>query len=185
MAGALAYSALVPLQPSGSLLRLHIGLLALSVFFACLPDVDMLFSLIFTGSIGTWHWGITHTLGFALSMAALSLLVVAPQRRLRIAALVFTATFSHVVIDWFTGPEAGWLPSLGLKGISPFYNEAISMPVTLFQGIQHRDGWTGWFSAENLSVALHELILFTPPTLLAFHVKYKKANLTEQAWNHH
>jgi len=137
-------------------------------FAACTPDLDILLSLIFTGSTTAWHSGPTHTLGFA-ALVGLSVWLALGTRnpsRSALAWAVGLATASHVLVDFLTGPQVGWYRSFGVPALWPWIAERLTSPFTLFRGVRH-GGIAIWFTAHNMTTAAIELTFGVPLALLS------------------
>jgi membrane-bound metal-dependent hydrolase YbcI (DUF457 family) len=140
---------------------LGLSALLLSAVAANLPDLDMLVSLSLFSDHTLLHGGTTHSFAFAGLVAVLLWLIgrkrgVSPE----IAVFGFFLVTSHVVVDWFTGPQWGLHPSHGLAPFWPFSDKPLQMPVTLFKGVIHGDLLPG-----ALFTGLWELIILGPPTV--------------------
>lgn len=142
-------------------------LLFLAALLANLPDVDMLWSLLAAGDHRVHHGGPTHSVTFAVLVALLVRFLPGPEPMSRsgYAVLAGLLVLSHVVVDALTGPTMGFLPSHGVVAFWPFSDNRVACPVTLFQGVNHRDLWPG-----ALIVAAWELVLLGPAVVvLAMH----------------
>lgn len=125
------------------------------IIFACLPDIDLLYSYLLTGSVIALHFGITHTILFAI-MVALMVRLLSGGSILKRTLLIFMLIFSHVIIDGLTGPERGFTESVGIKALAPFFNWALVSPFTLFKGVVHAE----WFGYENMKTVLIDMLFF-------------------------
>lgn len=164
----LACVALVDLALPGRLSRpLTAAALGCAVA-ACLPDLDIAASLLFTGSPMAWHSGPTHTVAFAVLVG----LVAARMLRGRpdgsaMALSLGLATGSHVLVDFLTGPNWGWHRSFGVPALWPWIMERLTSPFTVFRGVKH-GSIAIWFSAHNLTTAAAELIFAAPVVALCW-----------------
>jgi hypothetical protein len=82
---------------------------------------------------------------------------------------------SHVVVDWFTGPELGMHTSHGLALFWPFSDTPFQVPLTLFKGVNHGDLLPG-----ALFTAFWEFIVLGPITGLAILLIRKKITSIRQ-----
>jgi membrane-bound metal-dependent hydrolase YbcI (DUF457 family) len=148
-------------------------LLAGCVAFAIAPDLDFLPGIA-AGQPALYHQGVSHSLavGLGLSLVAALLLGRGAARRLRIAALLFAAYASHLVLDLF-GPDER-LP-IGIPLLWPLSDASFISPVTLLPGIHHAsvtstgtEQWLGsvlsWVNVKAIAV---ELVVAAPLLLLA------------------
>jgi len=138
----------------------------LAAVLACLPDMDIAFSLVLTGTPTALHSGGTHSLFFAVAMgiAVWAIDRVRPGRQAW-GLLSFSVVFSHVVIDLLTGPKIGPYGSFGVPFFWPFDDGRYTTPFTIFQGVQH-GGLAVWFNARNMLTMFVEGVLFIPVALL-------------------
>lgn len=113
--------------------------LAGCVFLACLPDIDIIFSLLVTGSLTALHFTFTHTAFFAMAVALVALMLAGRNA----AALVFLLVLSHVIVDGLTGPVLGFSNAVGIAAFAPLNSTILVSPVTLFRGVYHAQ-WISW-----------------------------------------
>lgn len=138
-----------------------------AMFLACLPDIDLIYSYLWTGRAADLHFGITHTIFFA-ALVALLFRALSSFSITKYTGLVFALVLSHVVIDGLTGPSVGHSDAVGIKALAPFSDDILVSPVTLFRGVSHTD----WFTYENFKTVLNDLF-FVPFAFLFFlGVKY-------------
>ena len=87
---------------------------ALFVLLANLPDLDLVVGWIFKGDPNAWHHTWSHTIPVSLLTAMLAARVCPlPGGWLASARVFFLLIGSHLLIDYFTGPELGARPALG------------------------------------------------------------------------
>ncbi|HVJ13953.1 MAG TPA: metal-dependent hydrolase [Polyangiaceae bacterium] len=147
---------------------------------ACLPDLDLVPSHLLTGNLARLHSGPTHSLGFAVLAAAVAYAVLWRSRhRLDLALVVALSVASHALIDLFTGPHLGASRSYGVPLLWPLVTDRLALPLTLFMGVKH-GSVSIWFTWVNLRVALLEVLMFVPPSLLALLLSRKRAALAGQ-----
>jgi membrane-bound metal-dependent hydrolase YbcI (DUF457 family) len=131
----------------------------------CAPDLDIVVSLLLTGSPKLLHSGPSHSFAFALLAFGIGYgLASRTKQPFDWAFLVGLGVASHVVVDWLTGPRPGLNPSWGLAVAWPLDDKRYGLPVTLFRGVKH-GGFSILFSARNLKTALFELVIFLPLTV--------------------
>lgn len=136
-------------------------ILILAVFFACLPDIDLLYSYLLTGDITTYHFGVTHTIFFPLLVMSLCLFRFDKV----ISFWIFLLVLSHVIVDAFTGDAIGMNHAGNIKLFLPFSEVNLSAPITLFQGVNHES----WLSQANINNAFLDCMVYLP---LAFVFAY-------------
>ncbi|WP_317931313.1 metal-dependent hydrolase [Halioxenophilus sp. WMMB6] len=129
--------------------------LAAAALLACLPDFDLLVSLLCTGDIRTWHFGISHSYLFALVTA----LVCRSWLPYDKCWWVFGLVASHVLIDSLTGAELGWHSAVEIHPWWPLPVGALQAPVTLFYGVYHGN----WLAPYNMQVVSGDLLAFALP----------------------
>jgi membrane-bound metal-dependent hydrolase YbcI (DUF457 family) len=178
--GISTYCVMVSALPAARRLPIGPRALLLAALAANIPDLDMLISLLLLSDHKLLHGGITHSFAFA-GMVAILVWMVGRWRGLSttVAIISFFLVASHVVVDWFTGPQWGLHPSHGLALFWPVSDTPIRMPLTLFKGVIHGDLFPG-----ALYTALWELMLLGPVTgMLFFKMKKTISNrqlLTEE-----
>jgi inner membrane protein len=103
------------------------------IVLANLPDIDLLPTLL---GFPIRHGVYTHNLVFAFLVG----IIVGSweKRRFSFGFLTFLLVFSHLVIDFMTGPHLGFLKSEGIPWSYPFYGERLSSPVTIFLGVRYK-----------------------------------------------
>lgn len=145
---------------SGYLLLPRIGFkvnfypyLMFAIVLACIPDIDLLYSFLLTGSVSTLHFGITHSVFFACSLGLIAW-ILGKQANNSYGLLVFFLVLSHVVIDGFTGPVKGFNSTVGLQPWLPFNDVVLVSPVTLFQGVEHKH----WLSITNVRTLIKDML---------------------------
>ena len=150
---------------------LSIGLkpMLLAAVAANIPDLDMLVSLLLLSDHKLLHGGITHSFVFAGAVALLLWWFIRRRESaVGIAIVGFVLVSSHVIVDWFTGPQWGLYPSHGLAALWPIEDNPIQMPVSLFKGVEHGNLYPG-----ALYTALWELVLLGPVTAVLMLMTYK------------
>lgn len=138
-----------------------------AMFFACLPDIDLIYSYLLTGRVTDLHFGITHTFFFA-AVVALLLKMLPSFSITKYSGLVFVLVLSHVVIDGLTGTLIGYSEAGGIKALAPFNDDVLVSPVTVFRGVSHAE----WFTSENFKTVLSDLFFVPFAFLFFFSVKY-------------
>jgi inner membrane protein len=132
---------------------------------ANLADFDFIVSWIFKGDPNVWHHAWSHGIFAAAVMTLLAVCVFRlPGGRLASTPVFFALIGSHVVIDFFTGPDLGFKPAWPIPLLAPFSPAEFRAPVTLFPGIEHRHGGD-ILSLHNAFCALYESALFAPLAL--------------------
>lgn len=129
-----------------------------SILFACLPDLDLLYSYFLTGDATRLHFRHTHTLMFSV----LTGMAVWWMTNTKLAVVATLLVLSHVVVDGLTGPEIGFFDTPGVPAFLPFSRVPVSFPLTLFHGVEHND----WFSRTNIINAVYDILIYAP--ILAF-----------------
>jgi membrane-bound metal-dependent hydrolase YbcI (DUF457 family) len=119
-----------------------------------LPDLDLLTEA---------HSGWTHSLGAAGLVAGIAA-ALGRRRRAALAAAVFAAYASHVLLDWVSRDEA--VP-IGIMALWPFSVEYWHAPVDLFLATERRY-WLSGFWTHNALAGLVELLWLGPPAALLF-----------------
>lgn len=144
--------------------RLSVPLLVAAMFLANAPDLDLLVGPFIGEHHHYFHGQVTHSVMFAL-FAGLLFWIAGKMRRSDadknrfFAALVGFGLFSHVLVDWLTGPDPGWNPSFGIWLLWPFMNERIHAPLTLFLG-PHHGSMDVFLSLHNVWVMVREVMIF-------------------------
>lgn len=134
-----------------------------AVFLANAPDLDLLVGPMIGEHHHYFHGQMTHSICFALLSGLLfwgvaKLTGVSAEKGKAMGIMVSATLMSHVIVDWFTGPNPGLNPSFGTVILWPFNMERIHSPVTLFLGPHHAS------LAELLS--LHNIWVMTSETLI-------------------
>ncbi|MFT4939426.1 MAG: inner membrane protein [Paraglaciecola sp.] len=135
-----------------------------AAFLANVPDLDLLVGPVLGEHPHYLHGQMTHSLSFAVFVGvffglAAKLSKVDAKPSLVWALCGFCGILSHVLIDWFTGPNPGVNPSFGTMILWPFSEERIQASVTVFLGPEHAS-LDELFSLHNLWVMTRELIVF-------------------------
>jgi len=169
--GISTYCLVAAVMPAKSRVPCSLKALVLAGAAANIPDLDMLVSLMFFSDHKILHGGITHSFAFAGLVAVLVWLL---GRRRNVPPVIGLTSFflvaSHVVVDWFTGPEWGLHPSHGLAPFWPFIDTRLVMPLTLFKGVEHANLLPG-----ALYTALWEMLLLGPLTAILVVVTKRNA----------
>lgn len=155
------------------------------MFFANAPDLDIVFSAIFSDNHLKYHGQQTHSPAymFIFSVLVAYVLIKRPLVTLTqyslgmkdyftVLYLVFVPLLSHSILDFFTGPNRGLNSSFGTPIFSPFDSERVSSPVTLFIGPRH-DTADRFFDWYNAWVVFSELLIFIPITILILLISKK------------
>lgn len=104
-----------------------------AILGACLSDLDFLPGLLL-GQGGRFHHGIAHSIGFVLTFSLLVWFgIVLFQKSpdiLKVGALIFSLTFSHLVLDYLTEAPKGF-PLLW-----PFSESPFSSPWPIFPRVE-------------------------------------------------
>jgi hypothetical protein len=134
------------------------------VCLANAPDLDLLVGPLIGEHHHYLHGQVTHSIAFAVVsglLVWLGLRLVKTEHKYSqlIGALVFSGLISHVIVDWFTGPNPGWNPSFGIVVLWPFVSERLQSPFTLFLG-PHHGSMTEFLSLHNVWVMVSELLIF-------------------------
>jgi membrane-bound metal-dependent hydrolase YbcI (DUF457 family) len=135
-----------------------------AAFIANVPDLDLLIGPILGEHPHYLHGQMTHSISFAVFVGiffglAAKLSKVDAKHCIVWALCGFSGILSHVLIDWYTGPNPGVNPSFGTMIMWPFSEERIQASVTLFLGPEHAS-LKELFSLHNLWVMTRELIVF-------------------------
>jgi membrane-bound metal-dependent hydrolase YbcI (DUF457 family) len=150
-AGYLAYEALRPAGPH------RLDLLAGAVVLANAPDLDFVPGLVL-GQPDAFHRGVTHTLGAAMVMTAVTWLLARWRRAERPGwwdCLAAVAYGSHLLVDWMTVDA---VPPVGIQMLWPLSDAWLHAPVNLLgEVIIDRSGRTAFVRS-----------LLTPTALLAW-----------------
>lgn len=142
---------------------LSVGAVFAAVFLANAPDLDLLVGPMLGKHHHYLHGQLTHSIVFALlcglAFWLIARLVGVEETKGRAAAIMVSVTLlSHVIVDWFTGPNPGINPSFGTVILWPFNMERIHAPITLFLGPNHA-------SMDEL-LSLHNVWVMTRETLI-------------------
>lgn len=148
----------------------HLRKLALFVVLANLPDCDFIFGWISSGEPNIFHRQWTHSFFFV----AISALIVARIWKIYPSlwatwGIYFSVIGSHLVIDFFTGPELGMITRYGQPLLWPATKLAFSSPLALVVGPEHK-GLQELFSIHNILAACYEFLIFGLPALLIFRL---------------
>jgi len=132
---------------SGALLARPAGWTSLAIYAlaGALPDIDFLLPI--------RHRGPTHSVGAALLVLAVTLLVTS---RLRLAIAVSAAYASHVLLDWLGADSS---TPRGLMALWPLSSSYYISGVDLFNSVDRRYWMSGFWARNALSVARELLIL--------------------------
>lgn len=141
---------------------MNLGVLLLAALVANIPDMDMLISMLIYGDHRILHGGITHTLFFACAGGLMMwLLANSSINRVELTMATALVLFSHVLVDFFTGPVIGFNPSHGVMLLWPFDGARMVSPVTIFRGVEHSNILPG-----ALLTAAWEFVLLLPITVM-------------------
>ncbi|MGB3976791.1 MAG: DPP IV N-terminal domain-containing protein [bacterium] len=141
-------------KPSDAIAPKHIIGAVSAIILANLSDADLLATLI---SRSYLHHQLSHTLLFALSIAAVSALIapIFGMKRTRVFTLTFLLAGSHIFIDFLTGDRT--YPK-GCMLFWPLSNRYFISPIPIFQDI-----WRGStvliFGFNNFYAAVRELAI--------------------------
>lgn len=129
---------------------------------ANLPDIDYIAGFILASDPNRYHYGATHSLIFPIVSGLIACAFFLKSIILFDRWIILSATiFSHILIDFLTGPIQGGYPSYGLQLLWPLSTMRNAAPVTIFQGPHHQT-MNDLFSAFNLWVVVKEVLIFTP-----------------------
>ncbi|MEP0357644.1 metal-dependent hydrolase [Paraglaciecola sp.] len=133
-------------------------------FLANVPDLDLLVGPMLGKHHHFLHGQMTHSISFSVMWGLLMWLgakvIGADGVKCKTAFIFgFAGIFSHVVVDWFTGPNPGVHPSFGTMILWPFSWERIHAPFTLFLG-PHHGSLEEFLSLHNLWVMVREFLIF-------------------------
>ena len=148
------------------LLRRHWRLILLFAILGNLPDFDFLLGWLTTGDPNEYHHGWTHSLSVTAVAAFLVALIV--KIRPTIAAnwlWFFAAIGSHILIDFFTGPELGLVRGYGMPLLWPFSIASFQGPISLVVGPKHHE-MSHLLSLHNWIWGLYEAAVFGTILLL-------------------
>ena len=120
---------------------------------SCAPDLDLL--------VGR-HSAESHSVG-AVVVAGMTVLCV--LRSSHVAGAAALAYASHLLFDWLGHDTA---PPLGIMALWPFSEDYFQAPVKLLPAVV-RDIWAPGFWHSTWRMVLHEMVLFGPPAMLAWH----------------
>jgi inner membrane protein len=144
----------------GEFLRRHWRPVLLFVILANLPDVDFILGWLTTGNAHAFHHQWTHSFTVAAGAALLAALAFKIRPSFTANWLwYFAVTGSHLLIDFFAGPELGWHRSYAMPLLWPFSNEQFSSPISLLIGARHRDA-SQLLSLSNWAAAAWEVLVF-------------------------
>ena len=152
---------------------ISIGAVFFAVFLANAPDLDLLVGPLIGEHHHYLHGQMTHSVAFALICGGgfwlIARLAKIEESKGRAMAVMVAATLmSHVVVDWFTGPNPGVNPSFGTVILWPFSMERIHAPVTVFLGPNHAS-MTELLSLHNVWVMIRETLIFGGFALLLWY----------------
>jgi membrane-bound metal-dependent hydrolase YbcI (DUF457 family) len=123
-----------------------------------LPDLDVLFALIF-GDMERYHNNFSHSLFFGLAVALICASLIFWKYRSHFWLWFVVSLISydlHVVMDYFTGER-------GVMLLWPLIEARFSSPIKLFIGVQ----WgQGFFTIWHLWTILTETLFFITVYLL-------------------
>lgn len=164
MASAISHPA-VPLAIAVALgpTRVPPALTAAACVASALPDIDSVgfaFGIPYGNPLG--HRGLTHSLFFALVLAAACVPLASRLNASRVAvfAVVFASAASHGLLDAMT------TGGLGVAFLAPFSNERFFLPWRVIR--VSPIGVVTFFTARGLRVLASELLwIWTPCALLA------------------
>jgi inner membrane protein len=148
-------------------------LLFFGIVASVLPDLDVLafkFGIPYASVIG--HRGLTHSILFALVLAALGLFAYRTFRasRLKTFAFLFVVTISHAILDAFTNG------GLGVALLWPLSTERFFAP---WRVIQVSPIGAHFFSARGSKVILSELFwVWLPCVMLYAGLLFARRTLT-------
>jgi inner membrane protein len=152
--------------------RQHWRLLALFAILAYLPDGDFILGWLTTGDPNAYHHGWTHSISVAAGAALLTALVIKIRPGFAVNWLwYFAAVGSHLVIDFFTGPELGMQRAYGMPLLWPFSAEIFQSPISLVVGPKHHEV-VHLFSLHNWVWGAYEAAIFG--TILLLTIKLRK-----------
>ncbi|HWP91069.1 MAG TPA: metal-dependent hydrolase [Thermodesulfobacteriota bacterium] len=179
LAGLAVYGLLSPRNS-----RIQLSLILLCVFMANIPDFDFLPGIL-KGKPALYHQGITHSIGFALTVSLVATVVYrAISKRWSFSSvfiLCFFSYLSHLIIDFFS-PDAE-RPPFGIPIFWPFSDDYFVSPVSVFLGVRHASAthastveWIrGIVDSHNLVAIALEVILIIP--LILFGRLYRKRTI--------
>ncbi|MBN2400468.1 MAG: metal-dependent hydrolase [Candidatus Aminicenantes bacterium] len=144
------------------------------VFLSNLPDADFLPGLM-TGSPNRYHHGIFHSLGAALVVSAVIVLIFfrKKQQPKILFAVSFLVYSSHLLLDFFTRDFAA---PYGLPLFWPFSKSYYIAARPIFSNItrssRSSDFFPSLFNSHNLKAALLEIVLIGGLVLMATMVRF-------------
>ena len=144
------------------------GWLAGFVLLAGLPDLDFIAGYIYANNFHYFHSGPSHSIFGIIFTTAVIAMLWPVKRNYKLLAWIFIALATHVAIDLFTGPQPGLHKSYGVALFWPFTNERITMPVSLFYGVQHAT-FSDLVSWHNVKVMAIETLTFGLLLLFVYH----------------
>jgi len=121
-------------------LRQRWKVISLFAILANLPDVDFILGWLMTGDPNAYHHRWTHSFVAVAGASILGAFVF--KIRPGLAAnwfWCFAAVGSHLLIDFFTGPELGWQRTYGMPLLWPFSDAMFQSPVSLVVGPKHHE----------------------------------------------
>ncbi len=150
-------------------LPLKTSMLFMAAIVANVPDMDMLASLLLFGDHRVLHGGVSHTLLFAVVGGVMVWLMAKNSSRRKVLSLTTSLILSsHVLVDFFTGPNIGFHPTYGAAPLWPVVESRIISPLTLFKGVEHSRILPG-----ALVTAFWEFVFLAPVTALIVYVSSK------------
>jgi len=133
------------------------------IFLACLPDVDLVFGLLF-GDLNQFHRAATHSITFALVAAGI-VYFVSPFKGQRGFLILFAAACSHLVADLFGIDPT---PPIGIQLCWPFVTDHFMAPFTFFPALS-KETLGDMFQWANLIGLLKEFAYVFPLFLVSLY----------------
>jgi inner membrane protein len=170
LSGVLSYLTAVDRKRNG------VGLLALFVLVTILPDFDFLPGWII-GQPNLFHRGASHSLCVALLiglLVGLVAMVTGKGKFVPMAVIGFLMYTLHIVLDLFS---VDYSVPRGFPVLWPFDRRCYIAPVEVFLNITRSGSsgefFTSLFNSHNLEAVINELIIFLPPTLLMWGLRWR------------
>ncbi|MCA1809682.1 MAG: metal-dependent hydrolase [Kiritimatiellia bacterium] len=140
-------------------------ILAISVFFAMLPDIDAIPGILFR-NIGKYHNQFTHSIFFGLAICLLATplvrLLLPEHSPKRIFGLLAACSGSHLLLDFFTHGGTGRLL------FWPFHTSRFRAPLTIFNGLR----WSaGLISPAHLATLANESVFVLALYLIIYLIR--------------
>ena len=133
------------------------GLLAVTVGFSLLPDLDSIVGVL-AGDFGRFHNNVTHSLfvGAAVALVFGAVMRAVLGRDYWFWFGVALAAYElHVIMDWTTYGR-------GVMALWPFTDARFQAPVFLFYGLHWSEGWLSvrhlWTLVTELAFAMVSLL---------------------------